>query len=684
MDDGRTLFAVGDPMQSIYRFRKANVGLFIDAAKRGVGDIYLERLQLYRNNRSSPAIVEWINQTFTPIFPERDEVIQGAIHYRPFIATKANLPQAGVEVHPVIKQADESSELAQQREAEAIVRIIQAERLKKPDVKIAVLVRSKKHLSSLVSKLRREHQDIAFQAVEIEALEGRQVVQDLLALTHALHHRADRVHWLAILRAPWCGLNLHDMHALAGHDHFSTIWALMHDGEVVNRLSADGQSRLLHVREILDEAYANQGRMNVSRWIRGVWLMLNGSSCLWEPGDVVDVQAFFSCLDALDRSNQFSPERMAFEITKLFATPDSHGENLQMMTIHKSKGLEFDTVILPGLGASTGGNNSDKPLVLWEEVSVGHQQELLAAPYIPKGARDKDKVSPYDYLESREKERDANESARVLYVAATRVERKLHLVGIASQNAKGEINPTKNTYLDLLWNTIGPEFEAAEQAEVITAENADIADFTPYLVRLKQPQTPPILHTVEPVISTNKPNNKPASSSENMDADVGTLAHRYMEIMAQQGLAAWPLSRIGLLLPAMAHWLRQQGHAEALAHEAAAKVEQLLVNTLSSSEGQWVLQSREGAAVELALMKLTGEGVKKHIVDRTFIDNGTRWIIDYKTTELSHDASTEVLQSAAESHRKQMESYAALFEDEGLPLKCAIFFMHIGKLVLLP
>jgi len=684
MDDGRTLFAVGDPMQSIYRFRKANVGLFIDAAEHGIGDIYLERLQLYRNNRSSPAIVEWINRTFNSIFPEHDEVIQGAIHYRSFIATKENLSQAGVEVHPVIKQADESAELAQQREAEAIIRVIHAERLANPNVKIAVLVRSKKHLAPLVSKLRREHQDIVFQAVEIEALEGRQVVQDLLALTHALHHRADRVHWLAILRAPWCGLSLHDMHALAGHDHCSTIWALMNMPEVVGRLSADGQARLLHVREILGEAFANQGRMNASRWIRGVWLMLNGSSCLWEQSDVVDVQAFFSCLDALDRSNQFSPERMAFEITKLFAAPDSHGENLQMMTIHKSKGLEFDTVILPGLGASTGGNNGDKPLVLWEEVSVNHQQELLAAPYIPKGARDKDKVSPYDYLEAREKERDANESARVLYVAATRVERKLHLVGVASQNAKGEISPTRNTYLDLLWDTIGQAFEAAAYSELITEQHADIADFVPRLVRVKQPHIPAILQTVEPVVSTDKPNNKPATVTANIDADIGTLAHRYMEMIAQQGLEKWALARISPLLPAMRHWLRQQGHAENLAHEAAAKVEQLLTTTLNSAEGQWVLQAREGAAVELALMKLTGEGAKKHIVDRTFIDNGTRWIIDYKTTELSAAISIDDLKLVAESHRKQMESYAVLFENEGLPVKCAVFFMYIGKLVLLP
>ncbi len=684
MGDGRTLFAVGDPMQSIYRFRKANVGLFIEAAEHGIGDIHLERLQLYRNNRSSPAIVEWINRTFAPIFPEHDEVVQGAIHYRPFIATRDNLPQAGVAVHPVIKQPDESAELAQQREAEAIVRVIQTERQANPNVKIAVLVRSKKHLSQLVSKLRRDHRDILFQAVEIEALEGRQVVQDLLALTHALHHRADRVHWLAILRAPWCGLNLHDLHALAGHDHHSTIWSLMHDDDTLNRLSADGQARLLHVRAILEEAFASQGRMNVSRWIRGIWLMLNGTSCLWAAGDVVDVQAFFNCLDALDRSNQFSPERMDFEITKLFAAPDSHGENLQMMTIHKSKGLEFDTVILPGLGASTGGNNGEKPLVLWEEVTVSRQQELLAAPYIPKGARDKEAVSPYDYLEAREKERDANESARVLYVAATRTERKLHLVGIASQNAKGEINPTKNTYLDLLWNTIGPEFEAAAHVEVVSEEITDIADFTPDLVRLQQAQIPAILQTTEPVISTNKPNNKPAANSANIDADIGTLAHRYMEIIAQQGLAAWPVSRIGTLLPAMCHWLRQQGYAESLANASAAKVEQLLISTLNSSEGQWVLQSRESAAVELALMKLTGDGAKKYIVDRTFIDSGTRWIIDYKTTELSAAASIEDVQSAAESHRKQLENYAALFADEGLPLKCAVFFMHIGKLVLLP
>jgi len=677
-DDGRTLFAVGDPMQSIYRFRKANVGLFIEAAEYGIGDMHLERLQLYRNNRSSPAIVEWINQTFAPIFPAHDEIAQGAIHYRPFIATKQNLPDAGVAVHPIIKQAGEATEAAQQREAEAIVSIIQAEQQANPNVKIAVLVRSKKHLAQLVSKLRREHQHIAFQAVEIEALAGRQVVQDLLSLTHALHHRADRVHWLAVLRAPWCGLKLQDLHALAGVDHASTIWSLMQNDAVISGLSEDGQARLLHVRAVLTEAFANQGRMNTSRWVRGVWLMLNGAACLWEPNDVVDVQAFFTCMDSLDRSNQFSPERMAFEITKLFAAPDSQGENLQMMTSHKSKGLEFDTVILPGLGTATGGNNGDKPLVLWEEVLSEQQHALLAAPFVPKGARDTTQVSAYDYLEAREKERDSNESARVLYVAATRVERKLHLVGIANLNAKQELTPTKNTYLDLLWPVLASNFEAAVQNEAALTEQPDLADFTAKLVRLMQPQLPCILQTEQAPPATYQQNTNPIAENLAIEADIGTLAHRYMEMIAQQGLQAWTLARVARLTPVMQHWFRQQGHAESVAAAASLQVAQLLTTTLGSVDAQWVLKPRDSSAAELAFTSQVGDTFKKHIVDHTFVEDGVRWVIDYKTAAVEGELSI-----AAEAYREQLQTYAALFAAQGLPVKCAILFMHVGRLLAL-
>ncbi len=681
--DNRTLFCVGDPMQSIYRFRKANVGLFIEAATHGIGDIALEKLQLYRNNRSMPAVVNWINQTFTQVFPNQDDITQSAIHYRPFIATKLGVESAGVEVHPIIKQPDESSESASQREAAKVISIIQQTQAQHAQANIAVLVRSKKHLSQLVSQLRRNHPDIKFQAVEIEALEGRQIVQDLLSLTHALHHRADRVHWLAVLRAPWCGLTLHDLHALAGHDTRSTVWSLMQKEAIVSQLSADGQARLQHVRAVFTEAFATQGRMNTSRWLRGVWLMLSGTACLWEPSDIIDVQAFFSCLDALDRSNQFSPERMALEITQLFATPDAQGTQLQMMTIHKSKGLEFDTVILPGLGASTGGNNSDQPMLLWEEVTVDEQTQLLAAPYMPKGVRNKEQVSPYDYLADLEQTRDKNEAARVLYVAATRAERKLHLVGVASLNSKDEIKPTKHSGLDMLWPMVEAHFLAAGPIEITAKPAENIADFTPQLVRLNEVKMPAVFAQSAFVASDAYAAGPSHQSINTVEADAGTLAHQYLELIAKQGLPAWPIARVSGLLPAMQHYLQQKGHAPATSSQAAQTVLKNLLSTLASEAGQWVLKAREGAQSELAISLFEEAQLQSYVIDRTFVEDHTRWIIDYKTAALPSDMTEATLKTFAQQYRKQLDSYAALFKAEPYAIIKAFFFLSNAQLVTL-
>ena len=88
--DGRTVFLVGDPMQSIYRFRNAEVGLFLDVRDRGLGDIELEPLTLRVNFRSTQPIVQWVNQAFARVLPPRDDVLRGAVKYSESVAT----PQA--------------------------------------------------------------------------------------------------------------------------------------------------------------------------------------------------------------------------------------------------------------------------------------------------------------------------------------------------------------------------------------------------------------------------------------------------------------------------------------------------------------------------------------------------------------------------------------------------------------
>src|SRR5205823_9669314 len=78
---------------------------------------------------------------------------------------------------------------------------------------IAILVRARPHLNCILPALRRA--GIAFAAVDLESLAQRQAILDLLSLTHALAQPADRLAWLAVLRAPWCGVALPDLYTLA-------------------------------------------------------------------------------------------------------------------------------------------------------------------------------------------------------------------------------------------------------------------------------------------------------------------------------------------------------------------------------------------------------------------------------------------------------------------------------------
>jgi ATP-dependent helicase/nuclease subunit A len=710
-DDGRTLFCVGDPMQSIYRFRKANVGLFLRVAQQGIGNIKLKSLKLWRNNRSTPPIVDWINHAFNPIFPAQDSISRGAIQYRPFVATKANEALAGVTVHalldekptiPSVDNTDDDEEALfatdiRQLEADIMIEIIQQTRAQQPSAKIAVLVRARRHLAALVTTIRRNHPTLSFQAVEIEELANRQIVQDLLSLIYALHQRADRVHWLAILRAPWCGLTLADLHALVGNDKNSTILELIQNETCVNKLSADGQQRLLHVRDVLLQALQHQGRLSISRWLHGVWLMLGGADCLWDAGDVRDVQAFFARIQTLENTGQFSPQQLAIEVEKLYAAPDAKADDsLQLMTIHKSKGLEFDTVILPSLDRKTGGN--EQPLLLWEEVSSERPHDdnqpvdLVVAPYIPKGnlSQTTNHATPYDYLKMLEKERAAHENTRVLYVAATRAKHSLHLIGAAKVDAKGQITAPKNTFLATLWPIVHSQFNEAQAIKptanisnytIKHAGTITLEHFKPQLIRL---QTPTIAKLFTQTSTSINPNNLILEDDSNtLDANVGILTHLYLQLIADNGVENWSAPTIAGLAGAMRRWFKQKAYDATTIEQAVTRVQHLLTTTLASEQGQWILRDRASAASELAIESSDDQVTAKKIIDRTFIEEGVRWVIDYKSVELAKDSTASTLKAIAVQYQAQLDAYATLFESQGLPIQKAIFFVSLGKLVLL-
>ena len=343
-------------------------------------------------------------------------------------------------------------------ETDEVLRIIRQTRTRHPGGTIAVLVRARSHLFSIVSMLRRAGEK--FRAVEIDALGEQPVVQDLLALTRALLHPGDRVAWLSILRAPWCGLTLGDLDALVKGDFETAIWDLVQDRPTHDRLSSDGRHRLEQMIPILSDAMKRRPTLSLGRLVEGVWIALGGPACLERTEELEDVRAYLDLLEESAQGTDIQDEaKFAVDVARLFAPPDVEaGEDLQLLTIHKAKGLEFDTVILPGLGRRTRGE--DQRLLMWLEYMGRNESRLLLAPIHEMGG-DRDPL--YEYLRKIYKEKDEHESTRLLYVAATRARERLHLLGHVTVDRDGKSlkPPDSRALLRKVWPTLEKDFAAA-------------------------------------------------------------------------------------------------------------------------------------------------------------------------------------------------------------------------------
>lgn len=454
--DQRTLFVVGDPMQSIYRFRKAEVGLFLRAQKEGIGHIHLQPLTLKTNFRSDPVLIDWTNQLFSQVFPQYDDISCGAIRFSSAAPAKPAINSSSIQLHAIDNQMSE--------EGNTIIKIVNNTRAQQPDGSIAILVRSRHHLTNIISALQSAR--LSYQAIDIELLSQKSVIQDLLALTRALLHLADRTAWLAILRAPWCGLTLADLHALTCNQTDKTIWQIICSNQPP--ISADGQRQLSLLVTILKNAFQRRRSKPLRFWIEGVWLALGGPACLSNETDLENAQTYFNLLESMTAGNDLSDlSALEKRLDRLTATPTQLVKPyIEIMTIHKAKGLEFDTVILAGLDRNV--RTDEKQLLLWMERAGEHGQEDLILAPIKATIEEQDPI--YNYVRREEQKKSLYESQRLLYVAATRAKQQLHLVFHYEADENGIRHPNAQSLLAQLWpyfdqqditriqsNTIQPE-----------------------------------------------------------------------------------------------------------------------------------------------------------------------------------------------------------------------------------
>lgn len=673
--DGRTLFLVGDPMQSIYRFREAEVGLYLSATHEGIGSVPLTKLTLSANFRSQAGVVDWINHTFEKVFPVEEDIAAGAVSYAPCQAVHAVLRGAAVTVHPMLGNDPVV-------EADKVVALVTAAQAENASGSTAILVRTRTHLAAIVPQLKRA--GFRYRAIEIERLAERQIVQDLLGLTRALLHPADRTAWLALLRAPWCGLMLSDLHQLAADDHKAAIWDLMLDETRVQRLSPDGQRRLIAARVVLAEAIASRGRSGLRRQVEGVWIALGGPACVRDETDLADAEVYFQLLDELD-DGAVDLGHVAEQAEKLFAASDVEADDrLQIMTIHKAKGLEFDTVIVPGLGRKQ--RSETARLLAWTERARGQgKPDLLLAPIHATGS-DGDAIA--EYLRSLDHARARHEDMRLLYVAATRAKNRLHLLGhttVGGLPQQPELKqPASGSLLGALWPAVESIYAAALQATPVPAQSgapavldwSTVQDLTRLASGWKLPPPPAAVQVdVQPPIVSVDDEIEFKWVGETA-RHVGTVVHRWLMRIGADGLAGWNDARVHQQETAIQLSLAQLGVAAEEIQTSVKKVIAALTTALGDPRARWLLDAHTEARSEYALTGVLDGRVANVVLDRTFVDNeGVRWIVDYKTSEHEGADSDAFLDSEQTRYTAQLERYARLLgKTETRPIKLGLYF----------
>jgi ATP-dependent exoDNAse (exonuclease V) beta subunit len=732
---GRTCFVVGDPMQSIYFFRDADAELFPRVKMVGLEipndePLLFDFVPLKANFRTAHALVERLNQAFARIFsaddgsgvvfsPAQPARREAAIAGPAFTLHLGFVPQA---VRGRIDVPGSEKEAARTEQIDEIVSLIQryTNRINQAKVsgekfRIAVLGRARSHLVPIAEALRQA--GIPFRAVELEKLSARPEVLDALALARALLNSQDRVAWLGVLRAPWCGLSLDDLYCIAGNDDPALLLRPLPElmAERLPQLSEDGRraaARALQTYAAAAALRAAQPTASLGTWLEKAWQFVGGVACV-DSAARSNLNLLWSCLDRLPggEPDLLGPSLVA-ALDKLTAQPAPEASSdcgVQLMTIHKSKGLEFEVVIVPELQA---GNGRGKPRMLsWLERGLTEPDEsdeiteFLIAPFQRKGA---DCGKAKEWVDRVYRERESQETRRILYVAATRAREELHLFARpACKEESGDFTLVEpvNSLLATAWPALEEEvrrrFEdwKAARAASATQESQEIASIAasgesnllvmPSPARATLLRRLPLDYQPAPDEALGHPAKDSTVIGLGMGSEIGprrlyarheggllsralgTAVHTLLEELARlRAKLDWEATRSALLQfePGIAAQARAVGLDQPLATRIAAEAHQLALKASYDPIGSWILSPHAGAASEAGWTGVMAGGLRSVRVDRIFQaglapcteGDDCWWIIDYKTAHADNMDPAQALPGLRQLFAPQVEAYSEL------------------------
>ncbi len=477
------LFFVGDEKQSIYRFRGSDVSVFKALAKelQGIGGM---SVKLPKNYRSEPDLISWFNEIFPSIMKNESEPFEADFEPLEFREPKEGIdPKITLAIKPYVKNPEPAGEaMAEPSLAEAyhlakkIRHILTSDEYliptkngspRKPEPnEIAILLRSTSNQYHLERALRLFSIPYTVQIARSLFLEA--IINDFHAMLQLLIHPSDRLSYAVVLRSPFCFIDDSALVELLQSEELFTVV------DTLSEVDKKKMVRMKHFFEDLKEA------ATVQRLERLIFMLWHESGYahhyIQNPdyhSDIEHYELLYRLAQTFQEKGRTLSEFLDYLRNRLGRNerPDEMDliketkEGVQIMSVHKAKGLEFPIVIVANAGVTIlGGGNSppsnypyplpdffDQMILMGEkgeEKQIGNIDELF-----------NDKTSGSQELA---------ELKRLLYVALTRAETHLIISGYFhrnNRNFKGKLS----SFLQHLCKALGienPEDPSLEHGKV--------------------------------------------------------------------------------------------------------------------------------------------------------------------------------------------------------------------------
>jgi ATP-dependent helicase/nuclease subunit A len=416
------LFYVGDPKQSIYRFRGADVRIF-RSEKQRIG----ASVELSVSYRAHSALVQAMNELLRPVMAEQFAPLQA---HR--AQSRAGFDGASIELHLVLGARAGAATQCARAVAARIREIAAAGSVEWDDV--AVLCRASSSFAAYEDAF--EHAGIPFLTVAGRGFYDRPEVRDALTQLQAVADPSDELALAGLLRSPAFGVSDVGLYRMRWDGvRRRGLRAALQDAERIFDEGDPDRPAAVRAREILRALRAAAGRVSAGSLLQRLFDATQFPAMLVRAGMVRRARNLEKLVADAHAGGILSVSEFVEMVTHMRTNDVREGEAragsegaVQLMTVHASKGLEWPVVVL-------GDMSYESPVHFG--VRFDERDGLLA----PQRRGFAGQSAAYCHAHERESVQAAEESARLLYVAMTRAEEMLLLAGTAAKpSTKKEIS----------------------------------------------------------------------------------------------------------------------------------------------------------------------------------------------------------------------------------------------------